>query len=139
MTTPNQIPRRVLHVITRLDLGGSAENTLLTAIGLAERGYQVTIIAGASDNPPSPTEKVALEKGVNIERIASLQRNISLVKDGSALLTLFFRMKKGRFVCVHTHTSKAGILGRIAARMAGVPVIVHTPHGHIFYGYFSGS
>lgn len=137
MPLPNQIPRRVLHVITRLDLGGSAENTLLTAIGLAERGHKVAIIAGSSNNPPSHTEKFALEKGVKIERLPALQRNISIVNDGLALFALYRHMKKGRYDCVHTHTSKAGILGRIAARLAGVPVIVHTPHGHIFYGYFS--
>lgn len=137
MSLPNQPPRRILHVITRLDLGGSAENTLLTAIGLAERGYDVSIIAGPSTNPPSRTEKVALQKGVTIERLASLRRNISLVNEAAALFELYSRMKKGRYACVHTHTSKAGILGRIAAFMAGVPIIVHTPHGHIFYGYFS--
>jgi glycosyltransferase involved in cell wall biosynthesis len=130
-------PRRILHVITRLDLGGSAENTLLTAIGLAERGCEVKIIAGPSANPVSATEKTAIEKGVAIERIPSLLRNISIVNDSLALAILYKRIKSGRYDCVHTHTSKAGILGRIAARLAGVPVIVHTPHGHIFYGYFS--
>lgn len=137
MSLPNRPPRRILHVITRLDLGGSAENTLLTAIGLVERGYKVAILAGPSSNPPSVTEKTALEKGVTIERLPSLLRNISLFNDSAALLALYSRIKKGRYDCVHTHTSKAGILGRIAARMAGTPVIVHTAHGHIFYGYFS--
>jgi glycosyltransferase involved in cell wall biosynthesis len=137
MPVLHQKPRRILHVITRLDLGGSAENTLLTAIGLAERGYEAAIIAGPSSNPPSATEKTALEKGVRIERLPSLLRNISLFNDSAALLALYSRIKNGRYDCVHTHTSKAGILGRIAARMAGTPVIVHTAHGHIFYGYFS--
>ena len=53
---------KILHIITRLDLGGSAENTLLTAIGFAQRGYRVDILAGNSDNPPSDNEKKALEK-----------------------------------------------------------------------------
>ncbi len=127
----------IIHVITRLDLGGSAENTLLTAIGMAARGCKTDIICGNSDNPPSANETKAIEAGVTIFRIRQLVRSPSLINDGVALALIYRRIRKGKYNLVHTHTSKAGILGRIAARLARVPCIVHTPHGHIFYGYYS--
>jgi len=102
---------RILHVITRLDLGGSAENTLLTAIGLVEKGYSVDLLAGSSDIPPSDTERTAIDHGVAIERLGSLRRNISPFMDVIALWQIYSRMKRGRYDLVHTHTSKAGILG----------------------------
>lgn len=129
---------RVLHVITRLDLGGSAENTLLTVIGLDKTRYSVDLVCGPSDNPPSANEKRAADAGVTIARLPGLVRSISPLKDAAALFTLYRLVKRGRYDIVHTHTSKAGIPGRIAAKMAGVSLVVHTPHGHIFYGYFSG-
>jgi glycosyltransferase involved in cell wall biosynthesis len=128
---------KILHVITRLDLGGSAENTLLTAIGFAQRGYRVDILAGNSDNPPSDNEKKALENGVSIIRMKQIRRNPSVVSDVIALFLIYRYLRAGRYDLVHTHTSKAGILGRIAAKLANTRCIVHTPHGHIFYGYFS--
>ena len=130
-------PVKVLHVITRLDLGGSAENTLLTAIGFAQRGYRVDIIAGQSDNPPSVNEKKAMECGVSIIRLKQMKRNPSIVSDAITLFLLYRYIRRNRYDLVHTHTSKAGILGRMAAKLADTRCIVHTPHGHIFYGYFS--
>jgi glycosyltransferase involved in cell wall biosynthesis len=130
-------PIKICHIITRLDLGGSAENTLLTVIGLHSRGYVVDIVCGRSDNPPSPRETEALALGVRIIRINELVRPIAPVSDALALIRLIRLMRENRYDLLHTHTSKAGIVGRIAGAMAGVPVIVHTPHGHIFYGYFS--
>jgi glycosyltransferase involved in cell wall biosynthesis len=82
-------------------------------------------------------EKRALESGVTITRLRCLVRNPSVVNDTLALFCLFRLIRKGHYNIVHTHTSKAGILGRVAAKLAGAPCIVHTPHGHIFYGYFS--
>lgn len=128
---------KILHIITRLDLGGSAENTLLTAIGLAQRGYHVDILAGYSDNPPSDSEKKAAQYGVSIMRMKQMKRNPSIVGDAVTLFLLYSCIRANRYDLVHTHTSKAGILGRIAAKLANTRCIVHTPHGHIFYGYFS--
>jgi glycosyltransferase involved in cell wall biosynthesis len=130
-------PTKICHIITRLDLGGSAENTLLTAIGLRSRGYAVDLICGKTDNPPSQSEIKALDCGVRIIRINELVRPIAPVSDALALIRLIRLMRENRYDLIHTHTSKAGIVGRIAGAIAGVPIIVHTPHGHIFYGYFS--
>jgi glycosyltransferase involved in cell wall biosynthesis len=134
---PPRHPYRILHIITRLDLGGSAENTLLTAIGLAKKGYAVTIICGQSDNPPSRNEQKALTAGVKVIRMRSLVRDIAPIADVAALLRLWWHVVTNRYDIVHTHTSKAGVLGRIAVRFSRVKRVVHTPHGHIFYGYFS--
>lgn len=123
---------RILHVITRLDRGGSAANTLLTVAGLPPP-FEQSLIFGKTREFP----KLYLELWGKVEmvEIPELVRNPSPVKDVLAFWKLYRFIRRGRFDLIHTHTSKAGILGRIAARLAGVPRIVHTPHGHIFTGY----
>jgi glycosyltransferase involved in cell wall biosynthesis len=128
---------KTLHIITRLDSGGSAENTLLTAIGMSRKGHKTDIVSGYSDIPASLNEKLATVYGVTITRIKQLVRSPSLVNDVTALCKLFLIIRTGKYDVVHTHTSKAGILGRAAAKLANTKCIIHTPHGHIFYGYFS--
>jgi glycosyltransferase involved in cell wall biosynthesis len=127
---------RVLHVITRLDSGGSAENTLLTSLGHDTALFHAEILCGFSDIPPSVNEKKALDAGIRIVRLRRLVRHISPLDDLIAFCQVYRHIRNGRFDLVHTHTSKAGIIGRFAAKAAGVRRIVHTPHGHIFYGYF---
>jgi len=131
-----EIPTRVLHVITRLDRGGSAENTLLTVSRTSRSRYQTTLAFGVTRGERSATEALAREAGVRFVEVPHLVRPISPVRDGLALLSLWRLVRRGRFDIVHTHTSKAGILGRLAAWLARTPVIVHTPHGHVFYGYY---
>jgi glycosyltransferase involved in cell wall biosynthesis len=136
---------RVIHVITRFDKGGSAENTYLTAAGLDPEAYDVQLVTGPSrESGMGPQELVSVEEnierlraqGVKILTLAQLVRPVSPVKDLKAFLALRSLFRRERPAIVHTHTSKAGILGRWAAWLAGVPVIVHTPHGHVFWGYF---
>ena len=128
---------RILHIITRLDLGGSAENTLLSAAGLARKGHHVAIVAGFSENPPSSGELAAQQAGVEIRRTRLLRREVSPLADLACLWRLCGIIRSGRYDIVHTHTSKAGVIGRLAGRLCGVKTLVHTPHGHIFYAYFS--
>lgn len=80
--------------------------------------------------------KESVEKGVRVIAIPSLVRRISPLQDLKALFSLWRRLIRERPFIVHTHTSKAGILGRLAAKLARVPIIIHTPHGHVFYGHF---
>jgi glycosyltransferase involved in cell wall biosynthesis len=136
---------RVFHVITRFDKGGSAENTFLTLMGLDGKKYDLTLIYGSSaDSGTSPEESKAIEKniekikekGVKVIPISSLVRPISPLRDFLAFLTLYKLFRRGKPLIVHTHTSKAGILGRWTAFFARVPIIIHTPHGHVFWGYF---
>lgn len=136
---------RVIHVITRFDKGGSAENTCLTAMGLDPNLYDVQLVIGPSDESAmGPEERACVEenlarlraRGVKILTLAELVRRISPAKDLTALFALWRLFCRERPRIVHTHTSKAGIVGRWAAWLAGVPVILHTPHGHVFWGYF---
>ena len=139
-----QVRTKVLHVITRLDRGGSAQNTLLTCLGLSDR-YEMVLVHGLSlESQMTDWEwqsvhrgiVKAKDRGVKVVPISSLVRKIAPVQDLQAFFSLWRLMLQERPDIVHTHTSKTGILGRWAAKMAGVPIIVHTPHGHVFYGHF---
>jgi len=136
---------RVIHVLTRFDKGGSAENTYLTCLGLDPERYDVQLVVGASEESDmGPEERACVEenlarlraRGVKILTLAELVRRVSPVNDLVSLFALWRLFCRERPRIVHTHTSKAGIVGRWAAWLAGVPVIVHTPHGHVFWGYF---
>jgi glycosyltransferase involved in cell wall biosynthesis len=83
--------------------------------------------------------ETAKKQGIEIIDVPSLVRRISPINDLRALVALFRLMRKLEPHIVHTHTSKAGILGRLAAWLARVPTIIHTPHGHVFYGHFGRS
>jgi glycosyltransferase involved in cell wall biosynthesis len=139
---------RVIHVITRFDKGGSAENTFLTAAGLDRETYEVMLVTGSSrESGMGPQEQASVEKnlarlraqGVKILTLTELVRRVSPLNDMKAFFALRGLFRRERPAIVHTHTSKAGILGRWAAWLAGVPVIVHTPHGHVFWGYFGAA
>lgn len=136
---------KVMHVITRFDKGGSAENTYLTVRGLDKERYDVVLVTGPSRESQMSNHEVraveanlsALESsGVHRIVIPELVRDPAPLSDCRALMRLCGLFRKERPVIVHTHTSKAGILGRWAAFFAGVPIIVHTPHGHVFWSYF---
>ena len=120
---------KVLHIITRFIAGGADENTLFTVEGLRKNSYKVTLAAG----PDSEQEMVQRLKKSDYYLIPSLQRNLNPVKDIKAFWTLFRLIKREKFHIVHTHVAKAGILGRLAAKFAGVPVIIHTLHGITFH------
>jgi glycosyltransferase involved in cell wall biosynthesis len=81
----------------------------------------------------------AEKQGIEIIDVPSLVRRISPINDLRALVALFRFIRKTEPHVVHTHTSKAGILGRLAAWLSRVPIVIHTPHGHVFYGHFGRS
>jgi glycosyltransferase involved in cell wall biosynthesis len=127
-------PRRVkvLHVITRFE-GGSGGNTLLSAIGMDERRYEVWVAGG----PGGPLWERAREAGVTTLEIPSIAERIDLVRDVRALWALTRLMRRERFSLVHTHCSKAGVLGRLAARLSGTPIVVHTFHAFAYHDFMS--
>ncbi len=127
---------KVLHIITRLDKGGSAENTFLTVKGLDKKRYAVTLMSGPVQDTGQERRTQVEECGIPYIHIPVLVRNINVVADSIALFKICRFLAKEKFDVVHTHTSKAGLLGRFAARLARAPVVVHTPHGHVFFGYF---
>ena len=138
------MPYKVIHVITRLDRGGSAQNTLLTTIGHDRSCFDPMVVAGLpgqwdAQGGDAATEENCryLEKaGVRWHLLPTLTREVNLIKDCATLWRLVVLFRQERPPIVHTHTSKAGVLGRLAAWLARVPVVIHTPHGHVFYGHF---
>lgn len=123
---------RICHVITRLIIGGAQENTVLTCRGLAERGHEVTLIAGPETGPEGSLWDKAEAAGCALLRVESLRRAVRPISDWRAACELRRLFRRQRPDVVHTHSSKAGILGRWAAARAGVPVVVHTIHGMSF-------
>jgi glycosyltransferase involved in cell wall biosynthesis len=126
---------KVLHIITRLILGGAQENTLFTVEGLMNRGHRVTLATGPAVGPEGSLIERARKNGVDLIIIPALRREINPFRDTLAFFRLYRLIKKGGYDIVHTHSSKAGILGRIAARFAGCRVILHTIHGLPFHPY----
>jgi glycosyltransferase involved in cell wall biosynthesis len=128
--------KTVVLVITRLDRGGSAELTMQLAAGLRRHGYQVTLISGKTIEPSWNPYQYAQNNNFSIVFIDSLVRPLHPVRD----LTAFFRLHKIfrqiRPDILHTNSSKAGLLGRLAGRLCKIRQIYHSPHGHIFYGYY---
>ncbi|NOT01700.1 MAG: glycosyltransferase family 4 protein [Phycisphaerales bacterium] len=123
---------KVCHVITRLIVGGAQENTILTCAGLVRRGHEVTLVAGPETGPEGSMWNEARRSGAAAVCVDSLRRNPRPVMEWRCLRELTTLFRRERFDIVHTHSSKAGILGRWAAHRAGVPVIVHTIHGMSF-------
>ena len=127
---------RILHAITRLDKGGSSENTLLSVIGLARKGYAVDLLFGYTENPYEDLVERAKKAGVRFISQKDLVRNIHPVRDIMAFFKILNFMRRNRYDIMHAHSHKAGFICRVAARCAGIEKIVFTPHGHVFYGYF---
>lgn len=131
-------PIRVVHIITRLILGGAQENTLYTAIGQhRDPRFDVTLLCGIDEAGEGNMFGEVNRAGLKTVVMPSLLREIRPLTDLKALVDVYRFLKKGRYTVVHTHSSKAGIIGRIAAKAAGVPVIVHTLHGVVFHQYQS--
>jgi glycosyltransferase involved in cell wall biosynthesis len=120
---------RVAHVITTFSLGGATETVLLIAAGLkATGGFDVTVIAGEPIAAEGGMLSEAAEYGIDVEIVPCLQRDIHPMRDLRAFFNLYNLFRERRFDVVHVHSSKAGILARLAARLAGVPVVVFTLH-----------
>jgi glycosyltransferase involved in cell wall biosynthesis len=131
-------PIRVLRVIARLNVGGPALHVTYLARGLAERGYDTTLVAGDVARGEASMSFVAKQAGVEVVTLPGLSRELSPVRDALAAFRLARLIRRLRPDVVHTHTAKAGAVGRAAALLAGTrrPVVVHTFHGHVLRGYF---
>jgi glycosyltransferase involved in cell wall biosynthesis len=121
---------RIVHIITRLIIGGAQENTLLTVEGLANRyGDDVTLITGPAEGPEGDLFARARQLGPKLVVMPELVRAIRPVTDARAYFQLRTAIRRLRPDVVHTHSSKAGVLGRAAAWRERVPAVVHTIHG----------
>src|SRR5919199_1318248 len=128
-----------MRVIARLNMGGPALHVAYLSAGLRERGYATTLVAGSLARGEESMAFVARGLGVQVISIAELHREISPLRDALAVLRLARLIRIQRPQILHTHTAKAGAIGRLAALLAGdarPPIVVHTFHGHVLRGYF---
>jgi glycosyltransferase involved in cell wall biosynthesis len=131
-------PVRVVQIIARMNVGGPAVIVADLMRSLDKGSIEQTLITGYCDsNEADYLETVATD--IKATRIAGLGRSVSLGADVRAFFALAGMLRELRPDIVHTHTAKAGVLGRLASMLAGRKVIrVHTFHGHLLHGYFSG-
>jgi glycosyltransferase involved in cell wall biosynthesis len=127
---------RVLRLFSRLNVGGPSIHVIVLTAGLAARGYETQLLVGHEAEREGDLDDLAQQNGVHCIRVPGLGREIRPWSDARVLWRLYRAIREFAPHVVHTHTAKAGFLGRIAARLAGVPVIVHTFHGHVLRGYF---
>jgi len=122
---------KVLHIHTRGIIGGSGTNTLLSMLGLPKETYEPELAYGCKG---SLIEEVK-RNNLTTNKIPHLKNEINIFYDFFALVELILLMRKNDYSIVHTHNSKAGILGRVAANICRVPIIIHTQHSCVFkYG-----
>jgi len=135
MATGSARKVKIAQVVTRMDWGGAPDIVRILCESL-ESSYDVKLIIGPSKHLSEKTRLFLDKFRDNVFIIPHLKRDINPLWDFLALAKLFLLFKAERFDIVHTHTAKAGFLGRIASWLAGIPTIIYMPHGHVFYGYF---
>jgi len=123
---------KITHIITRLIIGGAQENTLLSCEGQHRLGHDVTLISGPALGPEGSLMDRAAAGGYRFIVLDEMRRAIRPWRDHRVQRKLVEILRESAPQIVHTHSSKAGILGREAAQIAGVPVIIHTIHGLAF-------
>jgi len=127
---------KVVHIITRLILGGAQENTLLTVEGFDRKpAWRTTLVTGPALGPEGELIARARRNGVRLVIVDDMRRAINPLRDLASYRALKNILRDERPDVVHTHSSKAGILGRAAARAVGVPRVVHTIHGMPFHAH----
>jgi glycosyltransferase involved in cell wall biosynthesis len=126
----------VVRAIARLNLGGPAMHVALLSEGLDRRGFRTTLVTGRVERGEADMADFALARGVRPVVVRALGRSVSPAADIRSFGALLALLRRERPAIVHTHTAKAGALGRAAAALCGVPIRIHTFHGHVFQGYF---
>ena len=129
---------RVLRIINRLNLGGPTYNAAYLSAFLPKE-YETLLLAGMKDESEESSEYIVNKLGLKPVYISSMKRELNLTEDYQAYWKIRKIIKEFRPDIVHTHAAKSGTLGRLAAAHAGVPVIIHTFHGHVFHSYFGKS
>lgn len=128
---------RVLQIITRLIVGGAQETVMYTAALLDQQHFRVDVLSGPQTGSEGSLIEEVRQRGVPLTILPELLREVNPAHDLAALGKLYRFMRAGQYDIVHTNSSKAGILGRIAARLARTPLIVHTVHGWSFHDHMS--
>ena len=135
---------KILRIIARLNIGGPAIHTVILTEGLRNPDFESILACGKPEKDEGDMSYYALRKGVKPVFIPELRREINLSDDITALIKIYKIIKASAPDILHTHTAKAGALGRLAAVLYNCPrffrkrvILIHTFHGHIFDGYFS--
>ena len=128
-------PVRLARVVTRLNVGGPTRHIAILGGRLGPE-FQSVVLAGAQGEREGSQEWLVVEEGAKVLHVPGLRREISPGADLRALYWLFRYFRRTRPAIVHTHMAKAGAVGRVAAFVAGVPIRVHTFHGHVLEGFF---
>lgn len=130
-------PIVVMRVIDRLNVGGPAIHAVLTAARLDPQRFRTVLVYGDIEPGEGDMSYLLQRYGVHGHHLPGLRRAVQPLGDAQVMWELYGLMRRERPQVVHTHKSKAGLLGRLAGMLAGVPVLVHTYHGHVLDGYFS--
>ncbi len=128
---------RILRVINRFNIGGPTYNAAYLSKYLPS-DYETILVGGSPQAHEAHSGYILDQLGVPYMEIPEMGRRVRLLDDWRAFRKLCAIIRQVQPDIVHTHAAKAGALGRIAARWCGVPVVVHTYHGHVFSGYFTG-
>ncbi|MFO8145679.1 MAG: glycosyltransferase [Candidatus Syntrophosphaera sp.] len=127
---------KIVRIITRLSISGSSQHVMEMAAMFNSGRYSTTVVYGNVESYEQDNLYLANDLGLNMINLPRMKREISPVNDILTIWKLWRIMRKIKPDIVHTHTAKAGQVGRLAAWLAGVPIIIHTFHGNNFKGYF---
>jgi glycosyltransferase involved in cell wall biosynthesis len=128
---------KIVRIIARLNVGGPAKHVVFLTHEFRKRGFESLLVTGPVPETEGNMEYYASKWNVPFIQIQELIRPIAPMKDLVAFCKVYRILRREKPDIIHTHTAKAGTLGRVAALLAGVPVMVHTFHGNVFDGYFS--
>jgi len=131
------MPIPVMQAITRLIVGGAQETVMYIAALLDKERYRVDVLSGPQTGSEGSLIEELRTRGISLTILPDMVRQISPLHDSLALLKMMRLIRTKRYTVVHTNSSKAGIIGRIAARLAGIPIIVHTVHGWSFHEHMA--
>jgi glycosyltransferase involved in cell wall biosynthesis len=119
-----------------MNIGGPSHHVAILNHGLNARGYETLLVVGIPDEDEGSMLDLAVKKNLQVVVLPQLSRNVSFIKDLWCVYSLVRLFRREKPLIVHTHLSKAGFVGRIAATLAGVPIVVHTYHNFTFRDYF---
>ncbi len=132
------LPKPTLIFITNRLVIGGISNDLIPLAYYLKQDFEILILHGEKEKDEKESLfLLAQYPGIIIKKIPHFQKKIRLFKDLKALRSFYREIKKSGCKIVHTHGSKAGLMGRVAAKMAGIPQIIHTYHGHVFHSYYN--
>ncbi len=127
---------KIMNIQSRIVIGGPAHITILLSKQLQDNKIHTVLVGGNANDDEKSIIDNAKNMGIDCKIITEMGREIHFYDDFLSLIKLFFLIRREKPDIIHTHTAKAGAIGRISAFFAGVPLIYHTYHGHVFEGYF---